>query len=164
MQFINQLLYEYETFSIFRCSAFAAFHKGLELAEASSDTALQSLLTQNLSVAYMEVEQYEKAESCFRRSFVLSADSSEWPRYYLNFAKLYAGMGQRDSVSFYIDKLTRSIDNSDDLYFKASAYGLLANHAQTNQNCEKVSEYFRKQIALVEEISEARTKQSVYKV
>ena len=47
-------------------SAFAAFHKGLELAETSGNSELQSLLAQNLSVGYKESGQYAEAEKYLR--------------------------------------------------------------------------------------------------
>jgi tetratricopeptide (TPR) repeat protein len=81
-------------------SAFAAFHKGLELAETSGNSELQSLLTQNLSVAYREAEQYNEAVKYLRQSFILNNDTSELLRYCLNFAELYLQTNRPDSLVF----------------------------------------------------------------
>lgn len=73
-------------------SAFYYFHKGLEKAKTSRDNILQSLLAQNLSVAYAGAKQYEQAMKFLLQSYQLNKDSTELPRYYLNFANIYNSM------------------------------------------------------------------------
>ncbi len=145
-------------------SAFAAFHKGLELAETSGNNELQSLLAQNLSIGYKESGQYAEAEKYLRRSFASEIDSVELPRYYLNFAQLYSGMKQQDSALLYINKLVNSINHSDDLYFKTSAYGLLAENEKEHRNYDRAFEYQKRQMDVLTEIMEKRKERSVYEV
>ena len=145
-------------------SAFAAFHKGLELAETSGNSELQSLLAQNLSVGYKESGQYAEAEKYLRWSFALEVDSAELPRYYLNFAELYAQTGQPDSLVFYRERLIRSMDAVDDLHLKASAYSFLAEEAMANKDFASAFDYQRKRSFLVEEITQKQLERSVYEV
>jgi len=80
-------------------SALTAFHKGLELAESIEDHKLQSILAQNLSVAYRETGQYRKAVTYLPQSFKLSKDSSDLSRYYLNLVKIIL---KNRSIGFYL--------------------------------------------------------------
>lgn len=145
-------------------SSFSALHKGLDLAETSENRELQSLLAQNLSVAYTESEQYSKAVNYLHQSFTLNNDTSELPRYYLNFAKLYSQTGNTDSARLYTDKLKKAIETSDDLYLKVSSFGLLSSEAEVSGDFNAAFNYLQKRSQLVEEITEKRMKQSVYEV
>lgn len=145
-------------------SAFVTFHKGLEIAESIENRELQSLLAQNLSIAYSEIEQYKDAITFLHQSFRLSGNSTDLPRYYLIFSKLYAKTGQKDSLSLYISKLKQTVDESTDLYFKASAYNLLAVQAKNNENYDIAFDYQQKRNEVVEKINEERFHQSVYEV
>lgn len=145
-------------------SAFAAFHKGLELAKTSGNNELQCLLAQNLSVGYKEWGQYAKAEKYLRQSFAMEADSTELPRYYLNFAELYLQTGHTDSARLYINNLKKAVETSDDLYLKVSAYSFLGSDARISGDFNSAFDYLQKRSLLVEEITEKRLEQSVYEV
>ncbi len=58
-------------------SAFVCFQKGLEIAEHAQDNKLQSLLAQNLSIMYKEIDEYEKSEFYLRQSFMLNEGVSK---------------------------------------------------------------------------------------
>ncbi len=62
-------------------SSFANFHKGLEIAESLNDRKLQSLITQNLSVSYAHIKEYDNAREFLHRSISLSEDSTLKPVY-----------------------------------------------------------------------------------
>lgn len=145
-------------------NAFEDFHKGLELARSTNNNELQSLLAQNLSIAYSEVAQYKEGITYLHQSFYLNEDSTALPLYYLNFSKLYAHTGPTDSLSFYIDKLRQTVDGSNDPYFRVSAYNLLALHEKTNENYDIAFDYQQKKIELIEEIGSRRLEKSVYEV
>ena len=145
-------------------STFLYLRKGLELAEEIGNIELQSHLMQNLSIAYKEAKEYDKAEVFMRQSFNLNNDSAEEVRYYLNFVKLYLSMGENDSVTVYKNKLLHSIDKLDDIYFKASAYNFLANWERENQNYEEAINYQDKRVQLLLDIMEKDREQSVYEV
>ncbi|SEA05527.1 Tetratricopeptide repeat-containing protein [Porphyromonadaceae bacterium KH3R12] len=106
-------------------SAFFYFQKGLNTAKSTNDKILQSLLAQNIGVAYQQTGQYTEAERYFRQSYQYNSDKKDQARYYLNFAELYSQMERQDSVAFYTGKLKNSIDSTDNNYTKASAYRFL---------------------------------------
>ncbi|MFA7140464.1 MAG: hypothetical protein WC126_05590 [Proteiniphilum sp.] len=143
-------------------SAFLYFHKGLDIAETKGDLKLQSLLSQNLGIAYRENWQYDKAETYLRQSYLLNSDSVEIPRHYLNFAKLYAGMGQPDSVAIYTGKLNHSVDSLEDNSFRASIYQFLASTESEKGNYKTAFDYHQKYTHVLIEIMNDRNRQSVY--
>jgi tetratricopeptide (TPR) repeat protein len=144
-------------------SAFRYFHKGLEIAEIAGNRELQSLLAQNLSVAYRNEKQYDKAETYLNQSFRLNSDSAELPRYYLNFARLYAGMERHDSAAWYTEKLKQHINDSlTDNYLKASLYRYLAVTEKEKGNFNAAFNYQDMYTNVVEEITKERLQQSVY--
>lgn len=145
-------------------SAFQYLHAGLKIAESKNDTKIQSLLSQNLSVAHRENKQYEQAEKYLRQSFQFDLGSIEIPRYYLNLARLYAQQGQKDSVVFYANKLVQSIDSIDNGTLKASAFEFLASVEKENGNYETALDYNRKYTNVLIEIMNERNRQSIYEV
>lgn len=145
-------------------SAFLYFHEGLAIAEAAGDNKLQSLLAQNLSVAYTNTKQFDKAETYLRQSYRLDTDSSRLPRYYLNFAKLYAGMARSDSAVWYTEQLKQHLNAEEDDYFKASAYSYLAGWEKTRANYDAAFAYQEARMQTLNRIMEKRNDQSVYEV
>lgn len=143
-------------------SALFYFHKGMEPANHTEDKAIQSLLAQNLSIAYSEKAQYGDAEKYLRQSFVLNNDSSELPRYYLNFARLYSNMEQPDSAGYYTELLKQHINTLDNTYFKASAYSYLANREKKRGNYDAAFSCQNKRMQVLAHIMEERGSQSVY--
>lgn len=145
-------------------SALVAFEHGLDLAKNAEDNNLQSLLLQNISVFYTDVKQYEKAEEYLRKSFKLNSDTTENSRYYLNFAKIFSNTNQQDSALFYVDKLTKSLKNSTDIYFKASAYYFLSNWEKDRGNFDKAFFYKDEREKVFEQILKKVEEQSIYEV
>ena len=144
-------------------SAFRYFHKGLEIAEIAGNRELQSLLAQNLSVAYRNEKQYDKAETYLNQSFRLNTDSAKLPRYYLNFALLYTGMGRQDSAAWYTEQLKQQINDSlTDNYLKASLYRYLAETEKEKGNFNAAFNYQDLYTNVVEKITKERLQQSVY--
>jgi tetratricopeptide (TPR) repeat protein len=144
-------------------SAFRYFHKGLKIAEIAGNKKLQSLLAQNLSVAYRNEKQYDKAETYLNQSFRLNTDSTKLLRYYLNFALLYTGIGQKDSVTWYTEQLKQQINDSlTDSYLKASLYRYLAETEKEKGNFNAAFNYQDLYTNVVEEITKERLQQSVY--
>ncbi len=144
--------------------AVESFQQGIIISYAANNFELQRRLTQNLSVAYREAGKYAEAKTYLQQSFTLVNDSSELPRYYLNFAKLYLQTNQPDSLVFYRDRLIRSMDAVDDLHLKASAYSFLAEEAMANKDFASAFDYQRKRSFLVEEITQKQLERSVYEV
>jgi tetratricopeptide (TPR) repeat protein len=145
-------------------SALYSFHEGLKIAETGENRDLQSLLAQNLSVMYKKVKQFDKAGTYLWRSFRLNADSAEVPRYYLNFAGLYSGMGQPDSAACYTEQLKQHINAADDNYFKVSAYSYLADWEKEQSNYEGAFAYQSERMNTLNRIMEERANQSVYEM
>lgn len=147
-------------------SALKYFHKGLEIAQSAGRNDLQSLLAQNLSVAYTNEKQYENAELYLLKAFSLNSDSARLPRYYLNFARLYSGMERLDSVLLYSEKLKQCIDRGKiiDNNLKASIYHFLASNEKANGNFNSAFDYQDKYTTVLEDINEERLQQSVYEV
>lgn len=145
-------------------SAFLYFHKGLELAETSGNKKIQSQSSQNLSVAYKHINQFDKAEKYLWQSFSLNTDSTEIPRYYLNFAELYAGIGQQDSAAIYTEKLQKCIDTAKDNNFKVSVYTYLAGWEKARANYDAAFVYQGACMKTLNRIMDMRNNQLVYEV
>ena len=74
-------------------SALMVFQSGIKLAEKKKDKNEESLLMQNISLAYSQKQEYKQALRAIQYSFQLNTDSAEILRYYVNFGKLYTFMG-----------------------------------------------------------------------
>lgn len=145
-------------------SAFIYFQKGLDIAEHARDSKLQSLLAQNLSVAYADAKQYESAKKILLQSYQLNEDSTELSRYYLNFAKIYSGMNLHDSATYYADKMEESLSLTDDDTFKLTAYNFLSNRKRALGNYLEALHYKdERERLLTKMIYESRAK-SVYEI
>jgi tetratricopeptide (TPR) repeat protein/DNA-binding CsgD family transcriptional regulator len=142
--------------------AFAAFRKGLELARHSQNNELLRLLNQNIHINYFQTGEYERAEEFLRQSLELNIDTTNLPRYYLNFAQLFTNTSQADSLAVYVDKLKQVVEQSDDLYFKLAAYHFLAANAKANNDFNAAFIYQDKEMGLVEKITQNHLEQSAY--
>lgn len=147
-----------------RDSAFVYLHKGLDLAESIKNRELQRLLTQNLSVAYAEINRYEEASGYLHRAMELLDKDEELPLYYLNFSALYQKTGQTDSLSFYAEKLAQSVDSLSRLSSKISAYSILAEYAKDNDDYTLAFDYQKKINDLTIDLNEERFQQSILDV
>ena len=145
-------------------SAFFYFQKGLNAAKPTNDKILQSLLAQNIGVAYQETGQYDEAERYFRQSFQYNQDKKDQARYYLNFAELYSQMERQDSAALYTGKLKNSVDSSDNNYIKASAYRFLAEWEKARGNNNEAFGYQNKRINSLNRIMDDRKNHSVYEI
>ncbi|MEA5062108.1 MAG: hypothetical protein VB074_12380 [Proteiniphilum sp.] len=145
-------------------SAFLYFQKGLNVAKPMNDEILQSLLAQNVGVAYQQIGQYDEAERYLRQSYQYNRDKKDQARYHLNFAELYSQMEQQDSAVFYTEKLKNSVDSSDNNYIKASAYGFLAEWEKERGNNNEAFGYQNKRIHSLNRIMDDRKDQSVYEI
>ena len=143
-------------------SAFYFFHKGLELAEELDNYESIILISQNLNVAYTRDKEYDKAEFYLRQSFNLNRDSTNLPRYYLNFANLYRGVNNPDSVLWYIDQLKLVVDSAEDDYYKFSVYKYLSEWEKENSNFDAAFSYQTQQMNTLIRIMNERGKESVY--
>lgn len=145
-------------------SAFYYFQKGLNKAESIVDKKLQSLLTQNLSVVYTDIKQYELARNLLSKSYQLNEDSTELPKYYLNFAKIYDSMGVTDSAVYYTDQLKEHIFKTDDNYFKASVYAYLAGWEKDRANYDEAFNYLEARMQTLSRLIEKEDRQTVYDI
>lgn len=145
-------------------SALWYLHQGLDIADNISNSSLQSLINQNLSVTYKEDKQYDQAEKHLRQAFMINQDTTERVRYFLNFAELYQQMGQHDSVRLYAGKLEESRYALDDAFFKASAYNFLAEQAKDLGEFEKAFSYQEERMGLLNQIASDQSRQSVYEI
>ena len=145
-------------------SAFFYFQKGLNSAKSTNDEILQSLLAQNIGVAYQQTGQYTEAERYFRQSWQYDQDRKDPARYYLNLAKLFAQTEQLDSAAFYAGKLKNSVESSDDNYLKASAYKFLADWEKARGRDNEAFAYQNKRIHSLNRIMDDRKDQSVYEI
>ncbi|OJV36279.1 MAG: hypothetical protein BGO33_04595 [Bacteroidia bacterium 43-41] len=145
-------------------SAFFYFQKGLNTAKHTDDKILQSLLAQNIGVAYQETGQYIEAEKYLLQSLQYNPDKKDQTRYYLNFAKLYSQMERQDSAAFYTGKLQHNVDSSENNYLKASAYQFLAEWEKARGNNDEAFGYQDKRINSLNRIMDDRKNQSVYEI
>ncbi len=144
--------------------AIVAFNQGLELAQKIDSPSLQSLLFQNIGVTYKEIEKYDEAEKYLRLSYSFNSDSLERPRYYLNFADLYAKMGKRDSVTIYIQNLKYSLTQIQDPYLKVGILQSLVESEKSSGNYDEAINYLYAYANEIENITETRMQQAVYEV
>ncbi|HHX69984.1 MAG TPA: hypothetical protein GX708_18300, partial [Gallicola sp.] len=145
-------------------SAFIYFEKGLNIAKRMDNTLLQSLLAQNIGVAYQETKQFNEAEKYFRLSYQYSQESINQTQYYLNLSKVYSQMQQQDSATLYTEKLKSVIDSSENNYIKVSAYKFLSEWEKSKDNNDQAFEYQNKLINSLNRIMNDRKDQSVYEI
>lgn len=147
-----------------RDSAFSSLQQGLDLAKAMNDKKLQSILTQNLGIVYMQEKKYNEAARYLHESFTLNNDSNSVARYYLNFAELYAKTDQIDSVTYYSNKLEQVVDSVFFLNLKSSILHYLATQNESNGDYEKALDFQKKYTAAIVKTGDRRMEQSVYDV
>jgi tetratricopeptide (TPR) repeat protein/DNA-binding CsgD family transcriptional regulator len=145
-------------------SAVIAFKHGLELARKNRDQAGQSLLMQNLSVAYSEKKEYPQALAYLKGALLIETDSSELPRYYVNLAKLYTSLDNKDSAFSYYLKLKEKVPTVTNQHLQSSIYEFLANWEKGDKNWDAAFDYQDKRMKTYETILEARSKSSVLDV
>lgn len=73
-------------------------------------------------------------------------------------------MGQIDSASFYVDTLKQSLNTSDDLYFKASAYNFLSRWEKIIGNYDKAFFYKDERVKVFNQIFNNAKEQSVFEI
>ncbi len=144
--------------------ASAYLHKGYEMALTTGNDELKSLLAQNLSVFYAETGQKNEAIKYLHQSFALNKDSVKIPRYYLNFAEVYAGIGQTDSCSYYSEKLADMVNTIENLPLQASTFYFLASQSRKNGNYDRAYGYQQSYAQVIERIYRERLQKSVYEV
>ena len=145
-------------------SAFHYFNKGLQVTNFNNDNKSQSLIYQNISILYRESKQYEEAEIHLRQSFELNTDSTEIPRYLLNFARLYKYKEQHDSLILYTSLLNQSINSIDNNALKASVYEFLALYEKERGSYHAAFDYKKKYTDVLIDIMDERNRQSLYEV
>ena len=145
-------------------SAFYYLREGWNMAMKSSDSLSQSLLAQNLGVAYAEVEAYERALYYQRRSFHLNTDTSKVSRYYLSFAEIYLQMGNVDSAAFYTRKLKKEVSSVGNLKLRTSICHFLFDEALRRADYESALDYQQQECELMEEITQQRAEQLLTEV
>ena len=145
-------------------SALICFYKALNRSQDINSLNLQYLNLQNLSVAFREKKEYSTSEIYLKRSFEACPDSTELPRYYLNFAKLYTIMGYDDYADYYMERLKSEINKVTDRPLKASLYNFLANQEKGNKNYNLAFEYQKNYNDVLFDIMKERNNESVYKI
>ena len=145
-------------------SDLAVLHKGLELARRSKNSQLLHLMHQNIHLNYFHRGEYENAEKHLRQAFELNNNTTNLPRFYLNFARLFTNTNQTDFLNLYVDKLRQVVEQSDDLLFKIAAYRFLATDAKARNDFDAAFAYLQKDLILMEEVTRSRLEQTVFEV
>ena len=97
--------------------AFTEMKKAEAAAEGISDLTIRHKIIESLTDWNMSEHQYKLAMTYGRRNLALStmANNNNWIAYALVFiSQIYAGMGQRDSASQYLDKCITYMKNVPD--------------------------------------------------
>jgi len=142
-------------------SALIIFQHGIELAEKKKDRNGESLLMQNISLAYSQKQEFKQALKAIQRSFVFNTDSAEIIRYYINFGKLYTSLGMQDSASYFYGHVKDKVDKLTNHYLQASTYLALANWEKSRKNYISTFEYLDKRASSIENIMHDRNRSSV---
>ncbi len=142
-------------------SALTVFQHGIKLAENKKDKNGESLLMQNISLAYSQKQEYKQALRAIQRSFQLNTDSAEILRYYVNFGKLYTFMGMEDSASYYYNHVKSKVQKLTNYYLQASTYLALANWEKSRKNYAAAFDYMDKRASSIENIMQERNRSSV---
>lgn len=145
-------------------SAFFYFEKGLKLADSIKNDDLITTLTLNIGVAYETAKQYDEAEKYLRRSFYLNKDSTDTPRYLLNFAEVYNKAGQIDSANIYAIALKRHLPKIKENYLLAASLKFLANWEKQNNNINNAFDYERQRITALTNILKDRQQRDAYQI
>jgi tetratricopeptide (TPR) repeat protein len=142
-------------------SAISVFNKGLLLAHRSADRNGESLLAQNLSVAYSQQGKYGKALPILQRAFRYNSDSTLVPRFYLNFANLYARLSQPDSSEYYYGLVKSKVDSLDVSSLQISIYYSLAETEEEKGDYRQAIKYLKKDIVAFEKLMQSSSDNSV---
>lgn len=142
-------------------SALMVFQRGIKLAEKKKDKNGESLLMQNIGLAYSQKQEYKQALRAIQHSFQLNTDSVEILRYYVNFGKLYTFMGMEDSASYYYNHVKSKVQKLTNYYLQASTYLALANWEKSRKNYAEAFDYMDKRASSIENIMQERNKSSV---
>lgn len=142
-------------------SALMVFQRGIKLAEKKKDKNGESLLMQNIGLAYSQKQEYKQALRAIQCSFQLNTDSVEILRYYVNFGKLYTFMGMEDSASYYYNHVKSKVQKLTNYYLQASTYLALANWEKSRKNYAEAFDYMDKRASSIENIMQERNKSSV---
>ena len=145
-------------------SAFLYFKRGIKFAEDAGDNQLQSLLSQNLSVTYLEAKQYEESKKYIEKAYKLNQSSLEAPRYYLTFAKLYREQKKEDSTFFYTSLLKESVDSLKDKYLQIGIYSYLTEREQEMRRFKEAFFFQNQKINVLVDIMETRRQQTILEV
>jgi tetratricopeptide (TPR) repeat protein len=142
-------------------SALIIFQHGIELAEKKKDRNGESLLMQNISLAYSQKQEFKQALKAIQRSFKFNTDSAEIIRYYINFGKLYTCLGMKDSASYFYGHIKDKVDKLTNHYLQASTYLALANWEKSRKNYTSAFKYLDKRASSIENIMYDRNRSSV---
>lgn len=142
-------------------SALMVFQRGIKLAEKKKDKNGESLLMQNIGLAYSQKQEYKQALRAIQHSFQLNTDSVEILRYYVNFGKLYTFMGMEDSASYYYNHVKSKVQKLTNYYLQASTYLALANWEKSRKNYAEAFDYMDKRASSIENIMQERNRSSV---
>lgn len=145
-------------------SAFYYFHQALDIAENIGHDVLRGNLAQSLAVTYREVQKNDESEKYLRLAMQLSTDSTNYPRHYLNLAKLFHKTSQIDSARLYVAKLKESMHRQPNKNFQASAMNFLTKWERALGNYDTAFDYQERYATVLTEIMEDRMEQSVYEV
>ncbi|MBR5037299.1 MAG: hypothetical protein IKX65_01055 [Prevotella sp.] len=119
--------------------AFTEMKKAEEIANGIDDLSIRHKIIESLTDWNMSEHQYQLAMTYGKRNLALStmANNNNWIAYALVFiSQIYAGMGQRDSASQYLDKcITYMTDVPDSqrvaFYNYIAAFNIRSNNLAT---------------------------------
>ncbi len=145
-------------------SALYYYDEGLELARNSGDSSMYGKFLHNISLTYMETENYDNAAKYLRQANEFLRDTTQSIRFHLNFASLYLSMNCKDSINYYGGLLSGETDKVDDDLLLVNIYDVLSKIAVYNNRYDSAYYYLKKYSEKVVDITEDRLSQSVYEI
>ncbi len=143
-------------------SALLYLERGLKLARDAEDELEESYFLNTMSIVYREKGDYEKSLLLLRQSVSVGLADNDSIRHHLNYANLFLGMNEMDSVEYYAKKLQKEVKDVEDGSLSISIYAFLANYEARVGNMGEAYSYQKSLFELSSSIYDENMKQSVY--
>jgi tetratricopeptide (TPR) repeat protein len=115
-------------------SAFTYYNEALKLANEYDYNSLKASIRMNMGVAYLEIENWEKAELYFKEAMECFVDSLNNTKLATNFARLFELQGKTDSAIVYLQKALNFLPRERNNYVVANIYKTWSAIEENNEN------------------------------
>ena len=143
-------------------SALHYLGKGLVIAKDVKNVDMAAKILHTMSIVYKEKGDFDQSLLLLRQSVAMGLADNDSIRHHLNYANLFLGMNEMDSVEYYAKKLQKEVKDVEDGSLSISIYAFLANYEARVGNMGEAYSYQKSLFELSSSIYDENMKQSVY--